>query len=68
MQIYKQRRIVSPPGGFAEALPSLANSHSPFPSSFVLLLYSYFVQLLVWSLVTTLFLPFFTVDKIFLFL
>ena len=29
VQIYKQRRIVSPPGGFAEALPSLANSHSP---------------------------------------
>ena len=56
VQIYKRRRIVSPPGGFAEALPSLANSHSPISIQQLFLhLYSYFVQLLVWSLVTTLF-------------
>ena len=56
VQIYKRRRIVSPPGGFAEALPGLANSHSPISTQQLFLhLYSYFVQLLVWSLVTALF-------------
>ena len=69
VQIYKRRRIVSSPGGFAEALPSLANSHSPISfQQLFLYLYSYFVQLLVWSLVTTLFPPFFTADQIILFL